>query len=163
MGYKTILVTLDGSKLSELAFQQVVRVAEPGAHIHLLSVVAENQPTEIAALASAMANTDERLNEQWPHIEGQHNPYQANARENYLNDIREWLEPAGYHVSTETRRGNVIDSILTVARQGFDVIVMVTHGRTGIARTVVGSVTSAVLEHAPCPMLIVRAPATSDA
>src|SRR4051812_30960543 len=144
MGYKTILVTLDGSKLSELALQQVVRVAEPGAQIHLLSVLAENQTTEVAALASAMTNTNEHLNEQWPRVTGQHSPYQPNAREHYLNDIREWLEPAGYTVTTETRQGNVSSTILAVANQGFELIVMVTHARTGIARTVIGSVTNAV-------------------
>src|SRR5688500_18696138 len=98
MGYKSILVTLDGSKLSELALQQVVRIAEPGVHIHLLSVTAENRVTEIAELASAMADTSEHLNEQWPHPVKQRDPYKENARELYLNEIREWLELAGYIV-----------------------------------------------------------------
>jgi nucleotide-binding universal stress UspA family protein len=158
MGYKSILVTLDGSKLSELALQQVVRIADSGANIHLLSVVAENQSTEIAELASAMAGASEQLKDQWPPVISERNPYQDNARELYLNEMGEWLEPAGYKVTSEVRQGNVIETILSVAKQGFEIIVMVTHGRTGIARTVIGSVTNAVLEHAPCPMLIVRAP-----
>jgi nucleotide-binding universal stress UspA family protein len=157
MGYKSILVTLDGSKLSELALQQVIRIAEPGAHIHLLSVIAANHISEIAELASAMAATNGQLNEQWPHAV-ERNPYNENARENYLNEIREWLEPAGYAVTTETSQGDIVGTILNVAKKGFEVIVMVTHGRTGIARAVIGSITSAVLEYTPCPMLIVRAP-----
>lgn len=158
MPYKRVLVTLDGSKLSELALQQVVRVAEPGAHIHLLSVIGENEVTEIADLASAMADTNERLNQQWPNAVVERNPYRENAREYYLHEIQEWLEPAGYNVTAEVRQGAIVDTILSVAQKGFEVIIMVTHARTGIARTVIGSVTNAVLEHTPCPMLVIRAP-----
>jgi nucleotide-binding universal stress UspA family protein len=162
MGYKAILVTLSGSKISELALQQVVRIAEPGAHLHLLSVVAENHVTEVADLASAIADTNEQLNEQWPHAAVERSPYKENARESYLNEIREWLEPAGYSVTTEISQGNIVGTILSVAKKGFEVIVMVTHGRTGIARTVIGSVTNAVLETTPCPMLVIRAPSAAN-
>jgi nucleotide-binding universal stress UspA family protein len=109
-----------------------------------------------------MTNTNALLSEQWPHALGQRDPYQTNARETYLNEMREWLEPAGYNITTEIRQGNIIETILSVAQHGFEIIVMTTHGRTGIARTVIGSITSAVLEHAPCPMLIVRAPDRAD-
>ena len=37
-------------------------------------------------------------------------------------------------------------------------IVMGTHGRSGLARMIVGSVAEAVIRHAPCPVLTLRAP-----
>ena len=51
------------------------------------------------------------------------------------------------------------------ASANIDLIVMGTHGRTGLARVVVGSVAEAVLRAAPCPVLTVRSsePATSAA
>ncbi|MHB8629483.1 MAG: universal stress protein [Aggregatilineales bacterium] len=53
MGYKRLLVTLDGSKFSERALNQVVRIAETGAYIHLLSVKAEDPSSEVGAMAKA--------------------------------------------------------------------------------------------------------------
>jgi nucleotide-binding universal stress UspA family protein len=62
---------------------------------------------------------------------------------------------------TECRvaEGPVADAILQVAREtGCDVIVMGTHGRTGLVRLLVGSVAEQVVRHAPCPVLTVKSP-----
>jgi nucleotide-binding universal stress UspA family protein len=45
----------------------------------------------------------------------------------------------------------------TATETGADLIVMSTHGRTGLTRLVMGSVAEEVLRHAPCPVLTVRA------
>jgi nucleotide-binding universal stress UspA family protein len=157
MAYQNILVTLDGSKLSEMALQHAVQVAAPDAHIHILSVIAEGATTEVAALASAAAFRAEGQNEQWPYTSEKHDPHEANARQKYLTEVSEWLEPAGYQVTVETKIGNVIDTIISVTRRGFDAIVMVTHGHTGANKMVLGSVTEAVLQQATCPVIIVPA------
>jgi universal stress protein A len=44
------------------------------------------------------------------------------------------------------------------AAEGVDMIVMSTHGRTGLAHMLIGSVTERVLRRAPCPVLAVPAP-----
>jgi len=44
-----------------------------------------------------------------------------------------------------------------VAREGFDLLMMVTHGRTGLSKLALGSITEAVLQHAPCPVLVIPA------
>jgi nucleotide-binding universal stress UspA family protein len=41
-------------------------------------------------------------------------------------------------------------------REGFDLIVMGTHGRTGLKHVVMGSVAERVLRAAPCPVLVVK-------
>lgn len=64
-------------------------------------------------------------------------------------------------VATECRveEGPAADAILAAAREtGCDVIVMGTHGRTGLARLLVGSVAEQVVRKAPCPVLTVKAP-----
>ena len=62
---------------------------------------------------------------------------------------------------TECRvaEGPAADAILEAAQEtGCDVIVMGTHGRTGLARLLVGSVAEKVVRHAPCPVLTVKSP-----
>ena len=55
--------------------------------------------------------------------------------------------------------GSAARAIVTYARdQGADLIVVGTHGRTGVSRVLMGSVAEAVARLAPCPVLIVPAP-----
>ncbi len=157
MGYKKILVTLDGSKLAELALQHTLEVAAPGAQIHILSVMAEDRVSEIAALASAMGQSVTLTNEQWPPLRPASDPRLIHAREDYLLQVSEWLEQVGMEVTVEVRPGNIVDTIVCVARDGFDVIIMATHGRTGLSRVALGSVAEGVLHRSPCPVLIIPA------
>jgi nucleotide-binding universal stress UspA family protein len=48
----------------------------------------------------------------------------------------------------------------TAAREKFDLIVMGTHGRSGLAHLALGSVAERVVRHAPCPVLTVPRPKT---
>ncbi|MDA1000883.1 MAG: universal stress protein [bacterium] len=43
--------------------------------------------------------------------------------------------------------------------EGYDMIVMATHGRTGLPRLFIGSVAESVIRHVPCPVLTIRVPA----
>ena len=55
--------------------------------------------------------------------------------------------------------GEPSDAILRVAKEsGADLIVMGTHGRTGLSRLLIGSVAEAVLRRATCPVLTLRVP-----
>ena len=59
--------------------------------------------------------------------------------------------------------GDACEAILRVAKNRHcDLIVMGTHGRTGLDRIVLGSVAEQVLRRAPCPVLTVRAPPTPE-
>ena len=65
----------------------------------------------------------------------------------------------GVRVDASSRIGGAADEIVRLANSGrYDVVVMGTHGRTGIRRLVVGSVAEKVLRHASIPVLTVRAP-----
>ncbi len=154
MAYRRILVPLDGSKLSEQALRQAVQVAAPGAHIQIVSIMADNRTNEVNALSTAIAYGQTETNRQWPPINGLENPHDERARERYLREVSEWLTEAGYKVGVLVQPGSVIEMILKLAK-GYDCIVMATHGRTGTAKMVLGSVTESVLRAAPCPVLVV--------
>lgn len=65
----------------------------------------------------------------------------------------------GVTIEIDVEGGVPADVILARARDGaFDLIVMGTHGRTGLRRLLVGSVAEAVLRAAPCPVVTVHLP-----
>jgi nucleotide-binding universal stress UspA family protein len=62
-------------------------------------------------------------------------------------------------VTTEVREGQVHESVLSAAEAlGADLIVMGTHGRSGLSHAVLGSIAERVLRHSPIPVLTVRDP-----
>jgi nucleotide-binding universal stress UspA family protein len=59
-------------------------------------------------------------------------------------------------VTCQVEPGSVVETIINTARErGCDLIVMATHGRTGLTRAILGSVAADVLPKAPCPVLVV--------
>jgi len=157
MGYSRILVTLDGSKFSEVALQHAVKVANPKAHIHLLSVMAENRVSEIAALANAKAEPPSPGDKNWPPARGIENTHSEEARMAYLRKVAEYLVYAEYDITYEVREGNVVDAIVTVGDSGYEVTIMATHGRTGGEKVALGSVTEGVLQRIHTPILVIPA------
>jgi nucleotide-binding universal stress UspA family protein len=87
-----------------------------------------------------------------------------------LEDLRKRLNGPDLKYSVETRlsRGIAHEGILqTAGAVGCDLIVMGTHGRTGLARLLLGSVAESVLQKADCPVMVVKipqreSPTTSD-
>ncbi len=66
---------------------------------------------------------------------------------------------AGVRMERRLEEGDIVPQILRVVREArCDLIVMGTHGRTGLGRLLLGSVAEQVLRTAPCPVLTVRAP-----
>jgi nucleotide-binding universal stress UspA family protein len=60
-------------------------------------------------------------------------------------------------VETLVQRGDPVTEILRMAEDGAsDLIVMGTHGRSGIKRALLGSVAENVVHRAPCPVLVVH-------
>ena len=70
---------------------------------------------------------------------------------------KEWARLRELSRSWRLRQGRPASEIITVAKGvGCELIVMGTHGRTGLRRVLLGSVAEDVLRHAPCPVLTVR-------
>ncbi|MEK6711972.1 MAG: universal stress protein [Nitrospinota bacterium] len=90
------------------------------------------------------------------------------GRSRLLEDARLQLESqlrgimrqaaAGPKVRSEVVWGEPLKEILRTAGAGdYDLIIMATHGRQGLSRFLLGSVTEQVIRRAPCPVLAVRA------
>jgi len=142
--YKKILVPLDGSATAEgvLPHAQALAFSE-GAEIVLLRV-AVNPALEFAFTdPGIMDNIIEEIEAQC---------------KTYMNEIEARLKAANVKVSSLIREGAVADVILSTADElGVDVIAMSTHGRTGPARWLLGSVADRVVRNAKVPVMLVRA------
>jgi nucleotide-binding universal stress UspA family protein len=85
----------------------------------------------------------------------------ADASRKQLDEIaREMtaqLQASGFTAVADRREGDAATEILAAATASkADLIIMGTHGRTGLRRLVLGSVARNVLQHAPCSVLVVR-------
>jgi nucleotide-binding universal stress UspA family protein len=145
-----VLITLDGSELAEVALAPGLALARClGAGVTLLRVLSAGllDSTEAALLEAAELGLGEHI------LENEHE-----RAAGYLEKIaREQTDPPP-QVALLT--GSPAQTILDyVATEAVDLIVMATHGRTGLRRWLYGSVTEKVLHGCTCSMLIVRPPA----
>jgi len=89
------------------------------------------------------------------------NPLNPAESQECLRGRFAWPEPPSAEVQVEHRvaEGDAAEEILRLARAlPCDIIVMGTHGRTGLTRLLTGSVAEGVLRNAPCPVLVVKVP-----
>lgn len=152
--YKKILVTLDGSELSEIVLPHVeaFRKGFPECEVILLRVVEPVHDT-VSTHAEAISPA------QWKSRE---NAMQS-AAEDYLKDVTARLGQQDVPIRSEVIVGRVEDRIVEYAEEAnIDMILIATHGRSGVSRWVRGSVADKVLRSARVPVLMVRAPGTKE-
>lgn len=140
--FDTILVPLDGSQLAECALPHVVAVARPfDAEATLLRMLDKNQ-------AGASAQLFDLLN--W-----QINKTKASL---YLEKTKARLQESGIRARTMVLEGLVADGITEyVKNQGMKLIVLSSHGRSGLTQWGLSSVTQKVILSAQTSLLLVRA------
>jgi nucleotide-binding universal stress UspA family protein len=82
-------------------------------------------------------------------------------RQRLMDEVRQIAPPAGSSIPMEhfLLEGEAAEQIDRFALENkIDLIVMGTHGRTGLSRLLAGSISEQTLRRTPCPMLIVRLP-----
>ncbi|HZO12024.1 MAG TPA: universal stress protein, partial [Polyangiaceae bacterium] len=73
--------------------------------------------------------------------------------------IAEEAAEAHIPISAQVQAGYVAQSLLERLKHGnYDLVVMGTHGRTGLSHLLLGSVAERVVRLAPCPVLTIRVP-----
>lgn len=141
--YKKILVPLDGSGLAKRALDEAERLANCfGAEIVLFEVVPFMPIYGSPELVTPLI-VDEK---------------QKEAAEKYLVSLSDELKKKGFKATAVVRTGQqVAVEIIDFAKEsGANLIVMCTHGRSGISRWVLGSVALKVLTRAETPILLIR-------
>lgn len=134
-----LLLATDGSKFSQAATKAIISQYQPqGTEIKVLNVV--DLPLLIPTLYAAEFRKESLK-------EGEKLVQRAGAR----------LAKAGYKVQTEVEEGDPRSKIVEdAARWKADLVILGSHGRKGIDRFLMGSVSDDVARHAPCSVQIVR-------
>lgn len=140
--FETIVVAADASPASRAAVALAVEIAK--AHRSALVF------TNVVDISKLMT------------LSGSEAPYPEEAVEMLCDESRALLdvavkqaEAAGLKATFCCAQGDAADEILELAAQrGAKLIVMGTHGRTGLARFFLGSVADAVLRRAACRVLV---------
>ena len=138
---KHVLVPLDGSKLAEEALKPAMEIVAPGGRISLVTAVEPVEVPDYAYLAPiTVPNYTEFLPIAQHYLEGIARDY---ANEDVTLDYR---AISGDPTTVITNTANQLQ---------VDAIVMSTHGRSGIKRFLLGSVTNKVLETKTCSVFVV--------
>ena len=140
--YRHILIPLDGSRLAEAALKKALPLAKStGARVTFIEAIwpiidVLNTGTQVAAVERARKNEAQK----------------------YLDSVARRSEWKGLKPQAVVKVGPAADVIIDYARaQRADLIVMSTHGRSGLGRWAFGSIADKVLHGAACPVLLVRA------
>lgn len=128
--FRDVCVPLDGSPLAERSLAELGQFAGGEARINLMRTVAKDAGGAAEDLA-----------------------------DNYLQDVASKLEARGVRVTRSVQKGdNAAEEIAKYAiRTGCGLIVMTTHGASGITRWMLGGVTDKVVRRGPTPVLAIRA------
>ncbi len=138
LSWKKIVAGTDGSRFSAVATDKAIDFARAyGGELKIVSVV--DVPAEFYAEAPAAVEDLVRK-----------------ARE-YTTAVKRKAEAAGVPAETFIDEAEAWEAIVKLAAgQAVDMIVMGSHGRTGLRRLLMGSVTEKVIGNAPCPVLVVK-------
>ncbi|PZS01915.1 MAG: hypothetical protein DLM69_04545 [Candidatus Chloroheliales bacterium] len=144
--FKNILVPLDGSALGEKALNVAIVIAKAfDAKITLLHNIS------ITSFTSVGASMGEETYQQMAESE-------VLNSSDYLKKVEGRLHDCGVaQIETQVVQGIPTSAIQLAARNGVDLIVMTTHARTGIARTILGSVADEVVHSVNIPVLLIAA------
>jgi nucleotide-binding universal stress UspA family protein len=147
---KRILVLLDGSERAEQVLPYVADHAKTGgAEVVLLRVL---EPLTTLAVYAPSVFTN------WEQLAGQMIADQEKECSRYFAGLESRFTDEGILVRSQTLMGNVWDEIVRyIEEDGFDLVALTSHGRSGIVRWAVGSVAETLLRKCPVPLLLVRA------
>jgi len=146
--YQRIMVPLDGSRLAECVLPHVEAIAKgAGAKEVIFVRVADQFPTT----TSGELTFSEEYIRRWE-------AENKNVAKKYLAQLISKLSYPGVSLKAEVLTGKPADALADYAtKSNIDLIIIATHGRSGVSRWVYGSVADRILRSAGAPVLMVRA------
>ncbi|MDX2088557.1 MAG: universal stress protein [Kofleriaceae bacterium] len=148
MAISTILVGCDFSEGSDQALTRAIGIAkqQPSVKIYLVHAQADDAPVE---------DTENEMLKQLGEVSAALRAEEARQVAERFDRVR----AAGISAEIKTRVGPPGEVLAELAVElAADLIVVGTHGRTGISRFLIGSVAAATIRHATCDVLVCRGP-----
>lgn len=143
MSFKRILVGIDFSSPSERALACAMELARGlGAELHLLHVYQIPAFAFPETIVPAPPETIDRF---------------IGESRRHLEALAERVRKEGVRATSDLVPGSPFVELVGKARQGFDLLVVGTHGRTGLRHALLGSVAEKVVRKCDIPVLTVRA------
>lgn len=141
----TILLPLDGSNIGESALPHAEALAmKIGSSVSLIHVIPSPEALEVNVIGLDFTRLNKAMHD---------------SGENYLKDVAERIGKKGIKTNYKVVTGDPANMIVEYAAEiKADLIAMSTHGRSGIARWVLGSVADKILHEASMPVWLVRSP-----
>ena len=151
--YERILVPLDGSKTAEAALpyvEELVSRLSPALNVEVTLFQVVSSMTQYVVAGEAAVPI--------PYTEHEMQAITQKGTD-YLEKAGEGLRNKGAIVKTKVIIGNAAEEIIKASNEiNADLIAMSTHGRSGISRLALGSITDKVLRGGNLPVLMVREP-----
>ena len=145
--YKTLVVPLDGSKLAECVLPHVETLAK-GCHVENIIFLRMVEPFTRVAGEVFTQEQIKRINSEM-----------ISEAEGYLQTLLKGLRYNGVKTKSEVIVGRPAEGIAEYAtKANADLIIIATHGHSGLSRWVWGSVADRTLRSSCVPVLMVRAP-----
>lgn len=147
MTRRKVLIPIDGSEFSLQVLPTVTEMVNPAqTELVLLHVAPEPEVIELEPDNPEMT----------VYVDQQEAGLRSNFADDMLPQVRA-LQKAGFQVGTEMCFGEPAEEIERyIENEGVDLVAMTTHGRTGLARMMFGSVAEHVLHHAKVPIMLYR-------
>ncbi|MDL1972876.1 MAG: universal stress protein [Deltaproteobacteria bacterium] len=137
--YQRILVATDGSSSANEALEQGIKLVKENQGLLMIVYVV---PTHIGGIGFFRDNFKKVFREEGEKI---------------LNQAKGMAEREGIHVRTYIEEGHPFEKIVELAKDtNTELIIMGSHGRTGLKKVLLGSVAERVIKNAPCPVLVVK-------
>jgi len=147
--YNKILVPLDGSELAECVLPHVEAIAKGCQTTNIIFI------RVVEPVVLPVADGEYFSSNVWTQIESQEKAIAVS----YLNEIVNRVQYEGINVEAKVILGRVADSIVDyVIKNGVDLIIIATHGRSGVSRWLRGSVANRILHAIRAPILMIPPP-----
>jgi len=147
--YRKIMVPLDGSELAECVLPHVEAFIEE-CHVNKVVFVRVVEP------ATAFYSGDYPIS---PELLQEKESADQSIAQDYLDQILNRLKHKRTELDSKVLVGRVADSLVDFTEKNdFDLILIATHGHSGVKRWVRGSIADKVLRASNIPVLMVRAP-----
>ena len=147
--FSKILVPLDSSKFSKKSLQVAIEVGKKfNSSLTLIHIIEASEKYKRSGITGKIRKKET------------HTPTKEEIPEEFDNLLelsKTLVTMEGLSVNTLFKKGNIVDEILQTVKSGkFDLVIMGARGQGPIRKLFLGSVSSAVIEKAACPVLVTR-------